>query len=434
MKTRTMTLSRDISPGLSILAWLLLTVAFITLMIPTTSVGASAVHSSARAAGMGGAFTGLAKGVDAPKYNPANLGIADYRQYGLEFVSIGVNVGNNAFTLDDYNTYTGAHLSTADKEDILNKIPCEGWNVDADVNATALTLALGSFVISTNGIGAADVNINKDVVDLILNGNAINDTITVTGSYSDALSYASLGVSYGVPIYSNGTRQLAVGATARYIKGLAAEKLVEMNGSSVTHASGIDGTGRVIVQTAEGGSGYSVDLGATLKLSNSYTAGVRVQNVLGSITWNDNPEEHGYIFDFAASTYDDFEDDDFDGSDDYTKSIDEFTTSLPTVMNAGFAKTSGKLRFAVDWIQGLKKGTGISTKPRVALGAELSLLKQLPLRAGFSTGGDRNTAFSFGSGINFFGFYFDGAVFTGTSGTLYSSKGANFALSTGLRF
>ncbi len=403
-------------------------------VVLTTSATAAPVHSSARSAAMGGAYTGLAKGVDAPKYNPANLGLNDYRSFGIEFVSLGADISNNSFTLSDYNQYTGATLSTSDKQDILGKIPTEGLNLNADVQASALSIALGSMALTIEGVGTADINLNKDIIDLILNGNVFADTIEVTGSYSNGLSYASAGLSYGFPIYSSGTRQLAIGATAKYVKGIGVEELVELEGLAATYEDGFDGQGRAIIRTASGGWGYGLDVGVAFKLNDVYTAGARIENVLSHISWNNDPQEHGYIFEFESNTYDDFEEDDFIGSDDYTRDIDDFSTSLPATMNVGISRASGNLLLAADWVQGLNSSFGASTKPHLCLGAEYYLMNILPLRAGYAVGGDDNAAFSFGSGLRLFGFYLDAAVFTGTSMSVYSAKGANFALSTGLTF
>jgi len=410
-------------------------VAALTLisLTPGTALPAATVHSSARSAAMGGAFTGLAKGVNAAKYNPANLGLDGYQQYGLELAAFGASVTNNAFTLSDYNKYTGAVLSTADKQNIMDKIPTEGLSVDADIKASVLSLALGRFVLSFNGVGAADVNLSRDIVDLILNGNTFADTLDLAGSYSNGLSYAGASVSYGLPVYSSGTRQLAVGITASYIRGLAIEEIVSLQGSATTLSAGFEGHGEAIMRTATGGTGYGLDLGAALKLGDNYTTGIRFENVLSRIKWNHDPQEQGYIFSFDTATVDDF-DQDFVTSDDYSIDIDAFTTTLPAVMTAGFARTSGKLLWAIDWTQGFRAAPGTSTKPRLAAGAELRLLSALPLRAGFSAGGDRNTTFSFGSGLNFLGFYLDAAIMTGTSMSVYSARGANLAVSTGMTF
>ncbi|MCX6835027.1 MAG: hypothetical protein NTW07_07830 [candidate division Zixibacteria bacterium] len=432
MRTRTLAIINHNSRTVWTILALTLTVCAPALL-PQSVHSAATVHSSARSAAMGGAFTGLAKGVNAARYNPANLGLDGYRQYGLEFASLGVSLTNNAFTLSDYNKYTGAVLSTSDKQDILGKIPTEGLSVDADIKASALSLALGSFVLSVNGVGAADINLSREIVDLILNGNTFADTLDITGSYSDGLSYAGASLSYGLPLYSAGTRQLAVGFTASYLRGIAIEEVVSLKGLATTYVDGFQGEGEAIIRSASGGSGYGLDLGAAFKLNNNYTAGVRIENVLSKITWDKEPQEYGYIFSFDTASVDDF-DNDIVTSDDYTIDIEPFTTSLPAVMNVGLANTSGKLVWAVDWTQGFRAAPGASTKPRLAVGVEYRLLSVLPLRTGFMTGGDRNTAFSFGSGLDFLGFYLDAAVITGSTMSVYSAKGANIALSTGIMF
>jgi len=64
---------------------------------------------------MGEAFTGLAMGIDAARYNPANLGLSGYQQNRFEIVGFGANISNNSFTLGDYNRYSGAFLTNNDK-------------------------------------------------------------------------------------------------------------------------------------------------------------------------------------------------------------------------------------------------------------------------------------------------------------------------------
>lgn len=403
------------------------------LMLPLSLEAATNVYSSARSTAMGGAFTALAKGVNAPKYNPANLGLQGFGNFGVELVSVGASVTNNSFSLSDYNDYTGAVLTSSDKQDILDKIPAEGLSVDADVRASALTVSLGRLAFSFNGVASADINLNKDLVNLILNGNTFADTINITGSYSEGVSYASFDVSYGFPLYTRGDRQLAVGLTAGYVRGLAIEEIVRLEGAATTFATGFSGAGEAVLRTATNGTGYRLDVGAALKLNKNHAAGVRFENLISNISWNDNCEEHGYIFEFDTATVEDF-DNDLVTSDDYTKDIAGFSTTLPAVMNAGIGKTSGRFLWAIDWTQGFKRAPGSSTKPRFSTGAEYSLLSFLPMRAGLMTGGDRSTNFSFGGGLRFFGYYLDVAVVTGGSASVYSTKGANVSLSTGIQF
>lgn len=390
-------------------------------------------NSTARSVAMGGAYTALAQGPDAGKYNPANLGLRDYRCTGLEIIGVGADISNNAFSLGDYNEYTGALLTNEDKDVILGKIPSEGLKLSIDAEVTALSLATGAYAFNVTGVGIADVNMSRDIFELILKGNTFADTISVNGSYSDLVSYVAAGLSYGMPVYSNGSRQLAVGATFKYLRGIAIEKVVEMEGMVATYATGFEGEGHLVARTATGGSGYALDLGAALKLNDKYTLGACLKNFLSHLTWNKETEEHGYHFSFDTMTVDNMEDD-YIVSDDYTVPVGSFCSNLPSTLTVGLARTSGKLLWAVDWQQGFHRNTGVSSKPQIAAGIQYSLIGFMPLRTGFTTGGDRNTTFSFGSGLNISPVYLDYAFVTGSPFSGYSSKGLNFAVSVGIHF
>jgi len=412
---------------------MILPVLALVCLTMTTSQALAGGNSSARSVAMANAFTALASGIDAARYNPANLGLADYQRTGIELVGVGASITNNAFTLKDYNKYTGAVLTNSDKDYILSRIPDEGLKLSVDAEATVLSAARGNLAFTVTGVGVADVNLSKDIFELVFNGNTFADTINVTGSYSEAVSYVAVGFSYGRPVYNAGTRQLAVGATFKYLRGIAMEEVTELEGMAATYAAGFQGEGRLVARTATGGSGYAVDLGAALKFNDSYTAGIHFKNLLSHLGWSKGTEEHGYIFEFDTMTVDNMEDD-YVVSDDYTKEIGNFSTRLPAVMTIGFANTSGKLLWTVDWEQGFSSAPGASTKPRLAAGVEWSPIKAFPLRAGYTIGGGRNSALSLGSGIHLSPFYFDYAVVSGSSFSGSSSKGLNVAISTGLLF
>lgn len=390
-------------------------------------------QASARSVAMGGAHVGLAAGVDAARYNPANLGLSTCRDTRLELIGAGASISNNSFSLADYNKYSGAFLTTTDKQYLLGKVPDGGLRLRADVEASALAFSAGSLALTVTGLGAADINLSKDILDLILNGNTFADTISVDGSYSDAVSYVAAGLSYGTSLYTQGSRQFAVGATGKYIRGVAVERVTELTGMAATYESGFAGHGTLVAQTATGGSGFAVDLGAALKLNNSYTVGLKMENLVSKVRWSHQPEEHGYLFSFDTMTVDNMSDD-YVVSDDYSRDIEPFSTSLPRVMTVGLANTSGKFVWAIDWQQGFRRDAGSSTQPRLSVGAEWALIGLLPLRAGYSVGGERNSQVSFGTGLHLWAFYMDVAAMTGSNLSGYSAKGLNLAVSSGLNF
>jgi hypothetical protein len=377
-------------------------------------------------------MTALASGIDAARYNPANLGLIHHSGLQLEIASLGINLSNNAFTLEDYNKYSGAFLTDAEKADILEKIPDDGLNFKANAEGAALSLSMGTFVFSASGVGAADVKLNKDILELMLEGNTYAESVLVTGSYSDAIAYGQAGISYGRKVYELGERQLSVGGTFKLIRGIGYEEVTKMEGLASTQSSGFQGNGEIIARTAEGGTGYGIDIGAALKLNQHYAVGARIENLLGSINWNKDTKEHGLNFSFDTLNVNNANDSDII-SDDYTKDISSFSSRLPAVMNLGVANTSGKLLWAVDWEQGFKRTAESSTKPRLSIGIEWLQLGMMPLRLGFSSGGGRGESFSFGSGLHTGPYYFDFAAVSGTGFSVYSAKGLKLALSTGIR-
>lgn len=410
-----------------------ITLIIFVLCLAAVSVNAGGL-SSARAVGMGGAQMGLARGVSAPLYNPANIGLSEYRENSIELAGAGVQIMNNSFTLADYNEYTGAILTDNDKSVILGKIPSEGLKISAEAEAGAMSVSLGSMVLSINGIAATEVNLGKDALRLFLEGNDLDEAFTLEGMYSEAIAYGSVGLSYGMPVYVSGTRQLAIGATAKYIYGFAYEEVTELTGEVVTLAAGFCGEGTMIARTALGGSGYGLDVGAALKLNDSYTAGVSISNILSSITWDNETEEHGYHFELDTLNADLIQDDSIDVSEDWSYPVESFSSSLPSVLKMGVANIDGRFVWAVDYIQGFRLAAGTSSKPRIAAGVEYRLFSFLPVRTGYSLGGGKGSVVSGGLGLDLSLFHLDLAVSNNSTLNFDKTKGLHLAFSTGIRF
>lgn len=387
--------------------------------------------SNARANGMAGAYSSLARGFDCPFFNPANLGIEGTKNNGFQLLGVGAAISNNSFSLDDYNNYTGATLSESDKTTLLGKIPAEGLKVSADIEASAMSFGFGNLAVSFSGYGAAEISISHAVAELLLNGNTLNDTLTLDGTYGEGYGIASANFSYGRRFYRNGDRQLAAGLTFKYVKGFGYEEITHLNGEAITLATGFEGFGSMVSRTAMGGKGYAIDLGSSLKLNNNYTVGVTVFNFLSNITWNKDTEEHRYSFEFDTLTVSNMSNDDIITSSDTTIAISSFSTKLPSIIRFGFAKTAGSLLWAVDWEQGFKKAAGSSSKPRVTAGAEYHVLSFFPLRAGFGVGGKRGVTYAGGFGFNASVVFMDFAVANYNAISGASGKGLNFAINMG---
>ncbi len=410
---------------------------FLIAVLSLAAFGSPALSSglaNARAIGMAGAYTSLARGVECTSFNPANLGLETYRQTGLQLFGLGLSISNNSFSLDDYNHYTGATLTESEKDELLAKIPADGLKVTADAEATAIGVGLGGLAVSLSALGAAEINLGRTPMELLLKGNALADTVDLDGMYGEGYAFAAFNVSYGQSLYKYYDRQLAIGGTFRYLRGLAYEEVTEIDGHAVTLPAGFEGLGSLTARTATGGTGYAVDLGTSLRLSKSYTVGLTVFNFLSHIRWTSGTEERRYAFAFDSVTAVNMNADSIVTSTDTTVAIGSFVTTLPATIKAGLAKTTGSLLWAVDWEQGFRRGAGISTRPRLSAGAEYRLLHLLPLRAGFAIGGKPGTTYAAGIGLAFAPVTIDvgAANYNAVSGSF--GKGLNLAVTCGIRF
>lgn len=410
-----------------------ISIAAFSLAILLLAINVSAQQvSSARGLALGTASTSLAIGVDAARYNPANLGLSTHQQNGLEVIGVGVDISNNAFSISEFNDYMGAFITDDGRQDILNKIPDDGLRLNALSNASALGFSYGSSAFAMSGTGIADIDVNRDVMELALNGITLADSINLEGSYSEAYAYFSAGVSFGRSIIAIGESELAVGATFKYLRGIGIERILKLEGNVSTLATSLGGEATLLAQSADGGSGYAVDVGAAYKINNSYTLGLSVENFASKLTWNTNPQEHSFHIQVDTSLV--ATTGNFYQSSDLTVPIESFETELSSQLNLGLAKTSGKLLWAVNWKQGFTDDIGVSKNPIIGVGAEFNGFKYTPLRAGIVTGGDAGTAISFGSGVRLPLFYVDVAFVTGKDYDVESSKGGTLALTTGFSF
>lgn len=408
--------------------------ALVCLLLMTAAPASASGVANARATAMAGAYTSLAQGYYCSSFNPANLGLPSNQMNGFQLLGLGVAVKNNSFSLDDYNTYTGARLSENDKQELLSKIPAEGLIISADAEFNAIGVGMGNFAISLSAIAAAEINMGRAAMELLLNGNSFAETIDLSGIYGEGYGLGAMNISYGRRLYKSSDRQLSAGATFRYLKGYGYEEVTEANGQVVTLASGFEGAGSLVSRTASGGSGCALDLGAALQINKNYTVGATFFNFLSAIKWTEDTEEHRYTFVFDTVTAVNMSKDSLFTSTDATVPVGEFTTHLPSVIKVGLAKTRGSLLWAVDWEQGFKKAAGSSATPRISAGAEYRILRFLPLRAGFGMGGRQGATYAGGLGFDLSMFHLDLAV--ANYGAIIGSggKGINFAVNGGFRF
>ena len=414
--------------------WILV-VVFEWLVATNSTLFAQIGISNPRSVAMGGAYTALARGVDAPAWNPANLALQSKKKYDFNLFSIGVGFHNNSFNKGHYDLYNGSYLTDQDKQDILASIPAEGLRGNFDTEVQAFGMCFGNLALTASGFGSSDFLLSKDIMDLVLNGNDIDRVYEIGATDGEGYGLSSFALSVGIPFPMPLFKQFALGVSAKYLRGFAYGKVAEASSTMITDIDGVHGSGRVVIDHALGGSGLAFDFGAAAMLNSRWSLSVGVANAINSVKWSNDTKRFTYTFSADSISVESIEDTDIDSvyrDSEETADIESFSTSVPPQLRIGLARISKRLTFAFDYEQGLKKGVGISTAPRLAFGTELRLIGFLPLRAGIAAGGDRGLSTSAGFALDFSVFSWDFAV--ASRDGAFSSKGLTLAFGWGFRF
>ena len=250
--------------------------------------------------------------------------------------------------------------------------------------------------------GAGRGNVQRDPIELALFGNEADRVYQIDNSDAKGQGFASVSLSGALPFEIQAFDAFAVGATVRYLQGLGYLEVQSATGSLVTQQFGmrLDGDGEV--RRAEGGSGFSLDFGASVVLNKQWSAGFSLIN-LGKISWNDNARDISGtmgVDSLRASDLSDVQDfDDLFNPEDQEQSLESFSSSIPTLIRAGVARRSDRWLAALDWEQGLNSSAGSTTRPRISTGGEYLVNSWLPIRGGISIGGREGITYALGFGL-----------------------------------
>ena len=393
-------------------------------------------YSGARSMSLAKSFTSLARDYDAIGINPANLALDGGHNLSVQIFSAGVDLSNNSFSYSDYTKYNGEHLSQSDKDDILSKIPSSGLQGNFESGASAFLVTRGKLAFGLTGSADGDLTMDKEVFELIFNGNTMGDSIDVSDADGEAVGHADINLAYASHLANTRWGKLNWGVNLKYIQGITYAKVEEAEGYLVTRASGIDSDGSVAIKTSQGGSGFGADVGLSMHHGQDWTFSLAVTNLISTISWSNENKLNTYVFNSTDAT---LENSDEDGdttytSEDYEEDIGSFSSSLAPQLALGASTNYKSFLLSFDLKQGFKNLGNVSTTPELSLGCEAHYFSFLPLRLGFSLGGSDGTQGAVGFGLNLGGFKFDFAYLASGSLLPFGGKGLGLALSTGLTF
>ena len=390
--------------------------------------------SSGRSVGMADAYSPVARGVESAFWNPANLGFSKHPDKNLMILSGGASISNNSFNLEQYNRYNGEFLTTEDKQTILDLIPAEGFNGSASADLIGLGLSWYNFAVTVSGRGTSNLLLPKDPIQTIFLGNEINDTVLLSGSGGDAFASLDFGLSYGRSIRKKTDYQLFGGASVRIIRGLVYQKIMESEGEVLALETGVEGEGNFLVRSAEGGMGYGLDLGLTMKYKEKWTFGLSCFNLLNRIEWNRNTKERVYQVKIDSLLAEDFDTDSLVIEESYSQPIAHFHTRLPLLLQAGVSYQLGKTILVFDLRRDLTAGMGKTEKLSASVGAERRLYRWLEVRGGVSLGEDEGITIASGLGIKLGMYQMDLGIANQNGVWPTKSKGVSMAVSNLIHF
>jgi hypothetical protein len=386
--------------------------------------GVQAQTFDASSMGMGGAYSAVARGVDALAWNPANLALPRIHAVELSFISLNVAVANSSLSLKNYERYftesgNKGEWTEKDQKDILDLIPSRGLQTTLDANVNAMGLAVLSYGISAEVMGTASGLIPKGVAELYVSGNTLKDQYSLDGADADGFSALKIGFSAAQKIpFKKYFDVFSVGLKLNYYKGISMAEVLESEGAIYTGTGAIYYYGKARGRYANGledslntkpfaGKGFGMDLGAAGTINQKFTFSLALQNLFASLKWDKGTEE--FLFILPA---DSFRIDDTDKeveTTDTSYAIKSFSTRLPVVMHLGMAyQLKENLLLSLDLEQAFENRLGYSDQAKVAIGSEYRPVGWIPLRAGLSFGGKwGGYSVGLGFGLHAYVFEFD---------------------------
>ncbi|HLM67133.1 MAG TPA: DUF5723 family protein, partial [Longimicrobium sp.] len=250
---------------------------------------AAQVPATPRALGMGGAYAGVARGVESLFQNPANLGLPGSPHWSAAFPTLSAGVGARGISLEqaaDLVQY--GDLEDAERDAIFAAVPAGGTGLDLAVRAPLAALQVRRFAASVSYTTLGSHTVNKSIVDLLLNGFDRNRTYTINDTEGFRATFWDVAAGYG-----NRIGPVAVGATAHvyFPRTLVHSALVSVD-TVKGSVSGITVPTDIRVTYAgvrsESGSGLGLDIGAAMEPVPGLTVSAAVDNVVNTMSWNDD--------------------------------------------------------------------------------------------------------------------------------------------------
>ena len=409
-------------------------------------------NPSAAIAAMGGTGTAAARGLDAPAWNPAGLGLPGTSAFSISLLLNANGAGGSGpIGMSDLaKKYPGDTVPDAVRRTWLDRVRSGGGQTisgAADLSLLALNIGPVGFSYSATVRGAGRVP--TDAAELLLFGNfGYADSLrafNLAGARLDAAAFSTAALSYGVPlnvrIGSWEDQHFAIGVTAKYMMGHGLIVAADAGSAIATAPVDVD----VRIRTVSSDTGSSNGGGGSGSGGNDRTA------ILGSgigldfgVAWDGGPFRVGIALRDIVNSFK------WTSGDLYTQTTAlRYTSGVRTQDTGPWKKVSALGAAARDSVERLvnplvvdpslaigmtwevggritlagefqqRTGNGFATSPpsRFGVGAQWKGIPFLPIRVGYSQTPDANfVTGGLGFDFAFVRLDFAGGVNTRTSG------------------
>lgn len=385
---------------------------------------------------------------------PSNLALPRSPVFYLYFPYAHLGITNNVMDISLFNhIFQLDTLKDADKQTLLDRIKHNSWNTSF-ANSAVLGVSIGNFALGVREFGGVRAKVPGDLLNLMLLGNEfgrVYDFSDFRFEYMAGME-ASLGGAYTINMenYKN-LNNLNVGVSIGYIYASTFGMEID-SGSPLPAYFSIDSVhsafisdshylalpDTVYLKYAEGGTGYRINLGISSQLNREVSVAIGLENALSDIYWNKNPFYGMTYLNVRKFKLQSLIDSAYRDTFIDTLTADTmhraFHTSLPRILRIGlnYRSSSQPITTYLDYEQGFSNSVFSTTVPKLSFGAEYNPLSFIPVRLGFTVGGDVGFGFNTGIGLKFPYFFLD-IGYSAHNGLFNSAEGQEITFALGSR-
>lgn len=412
-----------------LLLLLLLAVPSFAQVTDVSSVGRAGVHDLRIKCG------------GALGWNPAAL--SPDRGYDLSFdlPSLTTSVGNNAFNVSYWNDHIAGDrfLSDADKEAILDQIPGDKLEVNAEVGVPVFGATYNRFGTRIAVESYSHAAVPKDLARLALYGNELYRRYGIGKFEMQSQTIVDAAIGFGYRFDQEVIPDLHFGAGFHYYQGVYLAELAEANGELQVTDSLINGWTVLHSVESNRGDGVGFDLGALAVLNEQWEVGLALRQLGARVAWSvDDNNLISFYTDSTGVIPDSLNNDEYLQRafhyTDTTYSGGSYETSLPVIVQANaLFRATPRWTIMGDVTIRTRAGARGPAGMQVAAAGEFLATKTLPLYGGVSVGGPFGWQVGLGLGVRTRYYDLDfGGMWNG--GLFNQARGLGMGISNRIKF